>query len=97
MIDLFAKDFDHLTDSEIRIFELLNKSLPNGKFIFLGPSLKLEFMDEGLYHLRLTYLWGDQFCLTSVDLLLLMISNTATLTSYTFTYFLACIFILILM
>ncbi|CAF4363238.1 unnamed protein product [Rotaria magnacalcarata] len=97
MIDLFVKDFNHLTDNEIRIFELLNKSLQSGKFIFLGPSLKLEFMDEGLYHLRLTYLWGDQFCLTSVDLLILMISNTATLTSYTFTYFLACIFILILM
>ncbi|CAF1240120.1 unnamed protein product [Rotaria sordida] len=97
IVDLFLKDFNQLTDNEIHIFELLNKSLSNGKFIFLGPNLKLELMDEGLYHFRLTYLWGDQFCLTSVDLLIMMISNTATLTSYTFTYFLACIFILIFM
>ncbi|CAF3771831.1 unnamed protein product [Rotaria sp. Silwood1] len=90
-------DYNQLTDNEIHIFELLNKSLLNGKFIFIGSNLKLELMDEGLYHFRLTYLWGDQFCLTSIDLLIIMISNTATLTSYTFTYFFACILILILM
>ncbi|CAF4316835.1 unnamed protein product [Rotaria sp. Silwood2] len=97
IVDLFLKDFNHLTVNEIHIFELLNKSLSNGNYIFLGPNLKIELMDEGLYHFRLTYLWGDQFCLTSIDLLIMMISNTSTLTSYTFTYFLACIFILILM
>ncbi|CAF4701567.1 unnamed protein product, partial [Rotaria sp. Silwood1] len=96
-INLFLKDYNQLTDNEIHIFELLNKSLLNGKFIFIGSNLKLELMDEGLYHFRLTYLWGDQFCLTSIDLLIIMISNTATLTSYTFTYFFACILILILM
>lgn len=32
------------------------------------------YKDEGLYHFRMTYLWGDQFCLTSTDLLVCSIS-----------------------
>ncbi|CAF0956607.1 unnamed protein product [Adineta steineri] len=95
--ELFLKNLIHLTDDEIHVFQLLNGSLSYGNFLFLGPNLKIKFMDEGLYHFRVTYLWGDQFCLTSIDVLILMISNTPTLTSYTFNYFFNCILILILM
>ncbi|CAF1161654.1 unnamed protein product [Adineta steineri] len=97
IVELFLKNLIHLTDNEIHVFRLLNSSLSYGNFLFLGPNLKIKFMDEGLYHFRITYLWGDQFCLTSIDLLILMISNTPTLTSYTFNYFFNCILILILM
>ncbi|CAF1029230.1 unnamed protein product [Adineta steineri] len=97
ILELFLKNLIHLTDNEIHVFQLLNSSLSYGNFLFLGPNLKIKFMDEGLYHFRITYLWGDQFCLTSIDLLILMISNTPTLTSYTFNYFFNCILILILM
>ena len=41
---LFLKNFHQLTENEIYILELINKSLSNGKFIFLGPNLKLELM-----------------------------------------------------
>ncbi|CAF1064916.1 unnamed protein product [Adineta steineri] len=97
ILELFLKNLIHLTDNEIHVFQLLNSSLSYGNFLLLGPNLKIKFMDEGLYHFRITYLWGDQFCLTSIDLLILMISNTPTLTSYTFNYFFNCILILILM
>ena len=80
MIDLFSKNFNQLTEDEIEIFRLLS----NDHQFFFGPHLHLQFQvkslsiylplifshqDEGLYHFRLTYLWNDQFCLISIDLL----------------------------
>lgn len=38
------KNVDQLTYNENRIFQSLNKPLPNGKFFFLGPDLKLALM-----------------------------------------------------
>ncbi|CAF1020143.1 unnamed protein product [Adineta ricciae] len=96
-LNLFQKNIEELIDIEMRIFHILNSSLPHDKLIFLGGNLKLHLLDEGLFHFRITYLWGDQYCLTSSDLIIMVISNTPTLTSYTFNYLLACILILIVM